>query len=73
MTLSPVTGGPAQRIVSFLPSATEMICALGLVDQLAGITHECDFPPEVRNKPIVVRSALAIDTMGQSEIDATVA
>ena len=73
MTLSPVTAGPAQRIVSFLPSATEMICALGLVDQLAGITHECDFPPEVRNKPIVVRSALAIDTMGQSEIDAAVA
>ena len=73
MTLSPVTAGPAQRIVSFLPSATEMICALGLVDQLAGITHECDFPPEVRNKPIIVRSALAIDTMGQSEIDTAVA
>src|ERR1700724_2973692 len=63
----------ARRIVSFLPSATEMICAWGLVDQLAGITHECDFPPEARKKPIVVRSALAIDTMGQSEIDAAVA
>ena len=62
----------ARRIVSFLPSATEMICALGLADRLAGVTHECDFPPEVRDKPIVVRSALAIDTMSQSEIDAAV-
>jgi iron complex transport system substrate-binding protein len=69
---TPVTSDAAQRIVSFLPSATEMICALGLVDRLAGVTHECDFPPEVRNKPIVVRSALAIDTMSQSEIDAAV-
>jgi iron complex transport system substrate-binding protein len=49
-----------------------MICALGLFDRLAGVTHECDFPPEVRNKPIVVRSALAIDTMSQSGVDAAV-
>ena len=63
----------ARRIVSFLPSATEMICALGLTDRLAGVTHERDYPPEVGDKPIVVRSALAIDTMGQSEIDAAVA
>jgi iron complex transport system substrate-binding protein len=62
-----------RRIVSFLPSATEMICALGLVDRLAGVTHECDFPPEVRDKPIVVCSALAIDAMSQSEVDAAVA
>jgi ABC-type hemin transport system substrate-binding protein len=34
-----------RRIVSFLPSATEMTCALGLSDQLLGITHECDYPP----------------------------
>jgi iron complex transport system substrate-binding protein len=63
----------ARRIVSFLPSATEMICALGLADRLAGVTHECDFPPEVRDKPIVVRSALAMDTMSQSEVDVAVA
>ena len=63
----------ARRIVSFLPSATEMACALGLGDQLLGITHECDYPPEVRDKPIVVRSALAIEGMGQREIDAAVA
>jgi len=45
----------AQRIVSFLPSVTEMVCALGLGDQLGGITHECDYPPEVNGKPVVVR------------------
>jgi len=61
------------RIVSFLPSATEMACALGLIDQLVGITHECDYPPEVRGKTIVVRNALAIESMSQSEIDVAVA
>lgn len=59
----------AQRIVSFLPSATEMICALGLGDRLMGITHECDYPPEIIGKPIVVRSVLPTERMSQSEID----
>lgn len=62
----------AQQIVSFLPSATEMACALGLSDQLVGITHECDYPPEVRGKAIVVRKALPIETMSQLEIDVAV-
>ena len=59
----------SQRIVSFLPSATEMVCALGLSDRLVGITHECDHPPSVREKPIVVRSAISMETMTQAEID----
>src|SRR2546426_873758 len=54
------------RIVSFLPSATEMACALGLGDQLVGITHECDYPPEVAGKPVVVRNVLPIEKMGQA-------
>ena len=62
----------AQQIVSFLPSATEMACALGLSEQLIGITHECDYPPEVRGKAIVVRKALPIETMSQREIDIAV-
>src|SRR6266508_5692547 len=62
----------AQRIVSFLPSATEMACALGLSDQLMGISHECDYPPEVRDKPVVVRGVLPIESMSQREIDAAV-
>ena len=57
------------RIVSFLPAATEMVCALGLADQLAGISHECDYPPEVRSKPVVVRPALALEGLSQREID----
>jgi iron complex transport system substrate-binding protein len=59
----------ARQIVSFLPSATEMACALGLADQLVGITHECDYPPEIKGKPVVVRNALPIETMTQSEVD----
>ena len=61
------------RIVSFLPSATEMACALGLRDQLVGITHECDYPPGITAKPIVVRNVLPIEKMSQPEIDAAVA
>jgi len=60
------------RIVSFLPSATEMACALGLGEQLVGITHECDYPTEVEGKPVVVRNVLPIETMSQPEIDAAV-
>lgn len=61
------------RIVSFLPSATEIACALGLADSLVGITHECDYPPEIRSKPVVVRNVLPIERMSQSEIDRAVA
>jgi iron complex transport system substrate-binding protein len=61
------------RIVSFLPSATEIACALGLEDQLVGITHECDYPERIKTKPVVVRNVLPIETMSQSEIDSAVA
>ena len=46
------------RIVSLLPSATEIVYALGLEDDLVGVTHECDWPPEARSKRIVSTSAL---------------
>ena len=54
---------PAPRIVSFLPSATEMAYALGLVNQLVGVTHECDYPEEVKSKPVVGQSALPLERM----------
>jgi len=44
------------RIVSLLPSATEIVCALGLIDELVGVTHECDWPPEVAGIPALTRS-----------------
>jgi iron complex transport system substrate-binding protein len=47
------------RIASLLPSATEIVCALGLEGDLVAVTHECDFPPSVRLKPVVTRSLIA--------------
>ena len=46
------------RIVSLLPSATEIVCALGLEQQLVGVTHECDYPHSVRGKPVLTSSVL---------------
>jgi iron complex transport system substrate-binding protein len=60
------------RICSLLPGATEIAYALGLGDQMVGVTHECDYPPEARRKKIVVRSSLDPQTMSSSEIDTSV-
>ena len=49
------------RIVSLLPSATEIICALGLEDQLVGVTHECDYPPSVRGLPEITHTLIPAD------------
>jgi iron complex transport system substrate-binding protein len=46
------------KIVSLLPSATEIVFALGLGDQLEGVTYECDFPNQARTKPVVSDTAL---------------
>lgn len=46
------------RIVSLLPAATEMVCQLGLANRLVGISHECDYPPEVVKLPRVTRSVV---------------
>jgi len=50
-----------------------MACALGLADSIVGITHECDYPPEIKSKPVVVRNVLPLEKMSQSEIDRAVA
>ncbi len=60
---------PLPRIVSLLPSATEIICALGLEDALVGITHECDYPSTVLDKPRLTASRLSPATMSSAEID----
>ncbi|MGH8579068.1 MAG: cobalamin-binding protein [Gammaproteobacteria bacterium] len=56
------------RIVSLLPSATEIICALGLRDDLVGVTHECDHPPSVATLPKVTRTLISCEASSH-EID----
>lgn len=60
------------RIVSLLPSGTELVCALGLRDQLVGVSHECDFPESVASLPRLTSSILA-HGLTPAEIDAAVA
>ena len=60
------------RIVSLLPSATEIVYALGLGESLVGRSPECDYPPEVAAKPVVSASVFDGTAMGSAEIDATV-
>lgn len=67
MVVPTTVRGP--RIVSLLPSATEIVCALGLIDSLVGVTHECDYPSGVESKPRVTASRLSRRTMNSAEID----
>src|SRR6476660_9201928 len=57
------------KIVSLLPSATEIVCALGLEENLVGITHECDFPASITDKPPLTASRISHETMTSKEID----
>jgi iron complex transport system substrate-binding protein len=59
------------RIVSLVPSATEMLFALGLGSDLIAVTHECDYPPAARELPKITRDVLPAG-LGAAEIDAAV-
>lgn len=59
------------RIVSLVPNATEILFALGAGDEVVGVSHECDYPPEARTRPILTGSALQ-NGMTPSEVDAAV-
>ena len=62
----------AERIVSLLPSATEIVCALGLGGRLVGISHSCDYPAEVIEKPRLSRPHTGLDGLSSAEIDQAV-
>ena len=49
------------RIGSLLASATEILCGLGLADNLVGISHDCDYPTEIQDRPRLTRSRLRSD------------
>jgi iron complex transport system substrate-binding protein len=61
------------RICSLLPAATETAFALGLGDEIVGVTHECDYPAEAKQKPVVIRSVIDAARMTSEEIDRKVA
>ena len=58
-----------KRIVSFLPSATEILYEIGAGSQIIGVTHECNYPPQAKTKPRVINSAFNTSTMSSKEID----
>ncbi len=60
------------RICSLLPSATEIVYALGLGNELVAVTHECDEPADARTKPVITRSAIDPATLTSAQIDALV-
>lgn len=66
--MKPSTTATVPRIVSLLPSATELVCALGLEHALVGISHECDHPPGVAGLPRVTHTRIAHDA-SSLEID----
>ena len=63
---------PAMRIVSLLPSATEIVFALDLGDSLVGVSHMCDYPAAARGLPVVSRSIRSKTHLSSAEIDAII-
>ena len=63
---------PAMRIVSLLPSATEVVFALGLGDSLVGVSHMCDYPAAAQGRPVVSRSIRSKSHLSSAEIDAII-
>jgi iron complex transport system substrate-binding protein len=57
------------RICSLLPSATEIVGSLGLSDSLVAVSEECDWPPEIRTRPVVTASRVDTSTLTSLEID----
>ncbi|HEY4704864.1 MAG TPA: cobalamin-binding protein [Thermoplasmata archaeon] len=60
------------KVVSLLPSGTEILFALGLDDEVVGVSPECDYPPAARTKPVVSTNVIDPAAMSAGAIDATV-
>lgn len=60
------------RVVSLLPAATEIIAALDMLDALVGVSHECDWPPAVNDRPRITRCEIHGNALPSGEIDAWV-
>ncbi len=59
------------NIVSLLPSATEIVCALGLGDRLVGVSHDCDYPAEILDRR-VLSDAIVTSEMPSAQIDSAI-
>ena len=59
------------KVVSLLPAATEIVCALGLEKNLVGRSHECDFPASVKQLPVCCEANFP-DNLSSAEIDVKV-
>jgi iron complex transport system substrate-binding protein len=57
------------RIVSLLPAATEIAAALGLMDQIVGVSHECDFPDQANNRPRVTHCPIHNTGLSSGQVD----
>lgn len=57
------------RIISLLPSATEVLFALGLEDSVHGVSHECDYPSAAATKPHILRSNIVSEKLSSRAID----
>lgn len=57
------------KICSLLPSGTEILFALGLGDQVIGVTDLCDYPDAARNKPIVCRSKIDVSVLSSEQVE----
>ena len=60
------------RIVSLLPSATDIVYELGLLDSVVGISEDCNWPAEVRSKPLVARNRINLEMLSSAQIEAVV-
>ncbi len=67
-----IADGICMKLVSFLPSATEILYELGVGDQVLAVTHECNYPIEAKSKPRVIHSSFDPQKMSSHEIDSKV-